>query len=168
MKLTRYLFYVKAMVFEYKKNDQGLYVCDTCGATKEKQNTMHYHLQKHEGTMKYACTHSGCTKKFYQKYALDDHVKLSHSTKAVEPSIKCPWTECPEKFHKKEHCRVHIARNHLKEYLAPLIIKKDDSKIHSCGSCKKDYNSYPAILYHIMDHAKETTDPVLKAKLQII
>ncbi len=166
LKLKRSL--VKAMVFEYKKNEQGLYVCGTCGATKEKQNTMHYHLQKHEGTMKYACTHTGCTKKFYQKYALDDHVKLNHSTKPIEPSISCPWTDCKDKFHKKEHCRLHIARNHLKEYLAPLIIKKEDSKVHTCGSCKKDYNSYPAILYHIMDHAKETTDPILKAKLQII
>lgn len=156
------------MVFEYNKDEKGHYVCGVCGITKEKQNTMHYHLQRHEGAMNYACTHTGCTKKFYQKYALDDHMKISHSTNPVEPGIQCPWSDCTEKFHKKEHCRVHIARNHLKEYLAPLIQKKEDSKIHTCGSCKKDYNSYPAILYHIMDHAKETTDPVLKAKLQII
>lgn len=154
------------MVFEYVKNEQGHYVCGTCGAIKEKQNTMHYHLQRHEGVMPYACSMKDCTKKFYQKYALDEHVKLHHSSKPVEPSIKCPWSECTNTFHKKEHCRVHIARNHLKEYLAPLIIKKKDSKVHTCTQCKKDYNSYPAILYHVMEHAKN--DLALKTKLQVI
>ena len=153
------------MVFEYTKNEQGHYVCGKCGATKEKQNTMHYHLQRHEGTMSYACSVVDCAKKFYQKYALDEHVKLHHS-KPVE-GITCPWTDCKNTFHKKEHCRVHIARNHLKDYLAPLI-KKKDGNVHTCTHCKKDYNSYPAILYHVMDHAKQTSDPILKAKLLVI
>ena len=155
-----------SMVFEYKKNEQGHYICGTCGATKEKQNTMHYHMQRHEGTMSYACSSKGCGKKFYQKYALDEHVKLHHSSKPVEPSIKCPWAECKHAFHKKEHCRVHIARNHLKEFLAPWIQKKEGSKVHTCGNCKKEYNSYPAILYHVMEHAKD--DITMKDKLASI
>ena len=156
------------MVYKYQKNEQGEYVCPHCEQTRKKQNTMHYHLQRHEGTMPYACSMKDCTKKFYQKYALDEHVKLHHSSKPVEASIKCPWSDCTNTFHKKEHCRVHIARNHLKDYLAPLIEKKKGSKIHTCTTCKKDYNSYPAILYHVMDHAKEATDLTLKAKLQVI
>jgi KRAB domain-containing zinc finger protein len=154
------------MVFTYEKNADGHYVCGICKEVKEKQNTMHYHLQKHEGKMPHACSH--CEKRFYQKYALDDHIKLRHSTKPIEANIKCPFDTCTEKFHKKEHCRVHIARNHLREYLNPWIQKAKDSKIHTCGCCKNTYNSYPAILYHVMDHAKETSDPVLKAKLAII
>jgi len=154
------------MVFTYQKNENGHYVCGICNEVKEKQNTMHYHLQKHEGKMANACPH--CDKRFYQKYALDDHVKLRHSVKIVEPGIQCPFSPCAEKFHKKEHCRVHIARNHLREFLNPWIEKKADSKTHTCGSCKHDYNSYPAILYHVMEHAKETADPILKAKLAII
>lgn len=114
--------------------------------------------------MPHACSH--CEKRFYQKYALDDHIKLRHSTKPVEASIQCPFDKCTEKFHKKEHCRVHIARNHLREYLNPWIQKKTDSKIHTCGSCKNEYNSYPAILYHVMEHAKH--DISLKDKLAII
>lgn len=154
------------MVFKYQKNDDGHYVCGICSEVKEKQNTMHYHLQKHEGKMPHACSH--CEKRFYQKYALDDHIKLRHSTKPVEANIKCPFDNCSEKFHKKEHARVHIARNHLRDYLNPWIQKKKDSKIHTCGNCNTDFNSYPAILYHVMDHAKATTDPILKAKLAII
>lgn len=116
--------------------------------------------------MPHACSH--CEKRFYQKYALDDHIKLRHSTKPVEANIKCPFDNCSEKFHKKEHARVHIARNHLRDYLNPWIQKKKDSKIHTCGNCNTDFNSYPAILYHVMDHAKATTDPILKARLAII
>jgi uncharacterized Zn-finger protein len=152
------------MVFEYKKNEAGHYVCGICNVVKEKQNTMHYHLQRHEGKMAYDC--KDCQKKFYQKYALDDHIKMHHSEK--EPSIKCPFENCTEAFHKKEYCRVHMARTHLKEFLEPWINKMADSKLFSCGYCKKECKSYPAILYHVMDHAKETKDPNLKTKLQII
>ena len=156
------------MVFEYKTNEQGHYVCGTCGAVKVKQNTMHYHLQRHEETPPYPCTKEGCTKKFYQNYALTNHVRLEHSTVPLQPAIKCPWPDCAKGFHKKEQCRVHIARAHLKSQLDPLILTKEGSSLHTCATCKKEYKSYPAILYHVMDHVKQTTDPVLKARLQII
>lgn len=152
------------MVFQYKKNDEGLYVCGICGITKAKQNTMHYHLQRHEGTLSYECT--SCDKKFFQKYALDNHVKLEHSK--AEPSIKCPFDNCKEAFHKKEYCRVHIARNHLKEMIDPWILKGDSSKEYTCNCCKKTFKSYPAILYHTMDHAKQSNDPLIRQKLTII
>jgi hypothetical protein len=152
------------MVFEYKKNEAGLYVCDICGVTKAKQNTMHYHLQRHEGTLAYEC--KDCDQKFFQKYALDNHIKITH--KKAEPTIKCAFDGCTEAFHKKEYYRVHIARNHLKDTLEPWILKKDDSKLYTCGCCKKECKSYPAILYHVMDHAKETASSWLKSKLAAI
>ena len=155
------------MLFEYTTNDEGHYVCGTCGAVKVKQNTMHYHLQRHEDSP-YPCTKDGCTKKFYQNYALTTHMRLQHSAKPLEPGIKCPWTDCAFSFYKKEQCRIHIARSHLKDYLAPLILKADNSNLHTCGTCKKEYKSYPAIMYHVMDHAKQTTDLALKAKLTCI
>ena len=151
------------MPYDYKKNNDGHYVCTVCAEVKVNQNTMHYHMKKHEGKQSYAC--KSCDKKFYQKYALDDHVKLNHSiTPIVE--IKCPFTDCELSFIKKEHCRIHIARNHLKKSLDPLIEKKKDSKIHCCVPCKRDFNSYPAILYHAMDHMKN--DPLYKDILKII
>lgn len=151
------------MVFDYQKNNDGHYVCTICSTVKEKQNTMHYHMKKHEGKQTYEC--KSCDKKFYQKYALDDHTKLNHSTEPLS-EIKCPFDKCQQSFIKKEHCRIHIARNHLTKMIAPLIEKKLDSKIHTCLPCKKDFNSYPAILYHAMDHMKD--DVTLKDKLLII
>jgi hypothetical protein len=151
------------MVYEYKTNEQGFYVCTICSEVKEKQNTMHYHMKKHEGKPSYEC--KSCDKKFYQKYALDDHIKLNHSKEPVA-EIKCPFDDCDITFIKKEHCRIHIARNHLKKSIEPLIEKKADSKIHTCIPCKREFNSYPAILYHAMDHMKANAD--FKDKLKII
>ena len=151
------------MVFQYEKNDNGHYVCTICSEVKEKQNTMHYHMKKHEGKMTHEC--KSCTKKFYQKYTLDEHIKLNHSTAPIT-EIKCPFADCELSFIKKEYCRIHIARNHVQKLLEPLIEKKKDSKIHSCVQCKKDFNSYPAILYHTMDHLK--TNDSLKDMLKVI
>lgn len=120
-------------------------------------------MKKHEGKPDYEC--KTCSKKFYQKYALDDHVKLNHSKEPLA-EIKCPFDDCVDTFIKKEHCRIHIARNHLKKELEPLIEKKKDSKVHTCLECKREFNSYPAILYHAMDHMK--TKAEFKDKLKII
>jgi len=152
------------MVFEYKKNDIGQYVCQICGIVKDKQNTMHYHLQRHEGTLSYEC--KDCDQKFFQKYGLDNHIKLVHAKK--EPILKCTFPSCTETFHKKEYLRVHIARNHVSEIIKPWILKKDDSKVYTCGCCKKQCKSYPSILYHVMDHAKELNDVNMKQRLAVI
>ena len=150
------------MVFQYEKNNDGHYVCTVCSVVKEKQNTMHYHMKKHDGKQSYEC--DSCDKKFYQKYALDDHVKLNHSTEPIE-TMECPFDNCKHTFIKKEHCRIHIARNHIKAEISKLIEKKKDSKIHECLTCKKEFNSYPAILYHVMDHMKQSNDVAIRGKL---
>jgi hypothetical protein len=120
-------------------------------------------MKKHEGKRSYEC--KDCDKKFFQKYALDDHIKLNHSNEPLV-EIKCPFDNCQETFIKKEHCRIHIARNHLKKSIEPLIEKKTDSKIHTCIPCNREFNSYPAILYHAMDHMKASTE--FNDKLKII
>lgn len=133
------------MVFEYTKNKDGHYVCNTCGETREKQNTMHYHLQKHNSKMPHVCTY--CDKRFYQIYALEDHLKLRHSKKII-----CSFTDCRKSFNKKDQYRIHMARYHYKKEVDSLIEIQNESNNYKCISCKKDYVSYAAILYHVMDH----------------
>ena len=154
------------MTYQYQKNENGLYVCHICKETREKQNTMHYHLKKHEGTMPHACSY--CEKRFYQKYALEDHIKLRHVVKTADSGIKCPFDGCTHTFQKKGECRVHIARNHIKTMIDGWIHKPKDSAHYNCTVCKKECNSYTSILYHVMDHAKQTTDLVLQKKLEMI
>ena len=121
-------------------------------------------MQKHEGSRPHKCSH--CDMTFIQKYALDTHTKIQHSDKV--PEMKCPFENCDHTVHKKEYLRVHIARNHISETLKPWIVKSENAGSYSCDCCKKVCKSYPSILYHVMDHAKQTTDPILKARLAII
>jgi len=152
------------MAFEYIKNNDGHYVCTICSVVKKNQNTMHYHMQKHEGSRPYKCP--DCDMTFVQKYPLEMHKKIAHSKE--EPTLKCPFEGCDHTVFKKEYLRVHIARNHLTDTLKPWIIKSEDSTQYTCDCCKKVCKSYAAILYHLMDHAKQTTDAALRAKLEII
>jgi len=49
-----------------------------------------------------------------------------------------------------------------------LIEKKKDSTLLTCLTCKKECKSFPSILYHVMDHLKQTTDLLLRKKLEVI
>jgi len=141
------------MVFEYKKNESGLYVCGICGETKEKQNTMHYHMKRHEGTKSHKCEH--CPESFYQKIELKNHVNIVH--KKQEPSIQCPFS-CKAAFHTKAQCSIHVARTHLQDYTKKSMQANNDTeKTYTCLVCNKICNSHPSILYHMILHAKTDT-----------
>lgn len=154
------------MTYKYEKNDAGHYICTICGEDKgPNQNTMHYHMKKHDGCMPHACQH--CHKRFYQKYALDDHLKTRHADKPeAVANLACPFPGCSEKYHKKLHLRVHIARNHIREMVDKWITKKSEGG-YSCSYCNSDHKSHPGILYHVFDHAKATADAMLLTKLRI-
>ena len=149
------------MVFEYKKNENNKYVCSVCGAIKDKQNTMHYHMKRHEGTKAHECNQ--CDQSFYQKIELDNHVKIIHEKE--EASIQCPFN-CKCAFHTKAQCRIHLARTHLQEYTKKSceLHTSTSKNIYTCLICNKECNSHPSILYHIIGHAK--TDPVYSTMLQ--
>lgn len=149
------------MVFEYTKNEAGHYVCHHCGVTKEKQNTMHYHLKKHEGTKSHTCSH--CDKAFFQKTALDEHIRIQHMNS--EPCLACPFGDCNKKFQTKGHLRVHVARNHIRDVIDTWICKNKETGSYTCTCCKKDCKSESAILYHVVDHAKASDDISLQKML---
>ena len=150
------------MVFQYTKNDAGLYVCGICSETREKQNTMHYHLKKHEGVMPHAC--SQCDKAFVQKQGLDDHVRIHHS--GAEPPLTCPFNDCAKKFQAKGQLRVHIARNHIRTMVDKWISKVEATGNFHCSHCNEDKKSESAILYHVIDHAK--ADLTMREKLMLV
>jgi uncharacterized C2H2 Zn-finger protein len=149
IEITRAHRHANTMVFEYKKNDSGLYVCGICGETKEKQNTMHYHMKRHEGTKSHKCEH--CLESFYQKIELTNHIKIIH--KKEGPSIHCP--SCDAAFHTKAQCSIHVARLHLQDYTKKSMQPNADAtKTYTCLICNKICNSHPSILYHMIVHAK--------------
>ena len=66
---------VKRMTFTYTKNDEGLFVCPTCQATKKNQSTMFYHMKRHQEEFSHVC--KICDKGFLQKHTLDLHTSPS-------------------------------------------------------------------------------------------
>ena len=54
------------MGFQYLKNDMGHFVCPNCGITKERQNTMHYHMKRCTGNG-HKCAH--CDSEFIQQHS---------------------------------------------------------------------------------------------------
>jgi hypothetical protein len=141
------------MVFEYQKNTDGLFVCPHCNTTKKNQNTMHYHLKKHEGTLPHSCKH--CTKKFLHKNMLDLHISARHpdTTKSTH-TFKCPYQNCEYKSLTKANRLIHFMRLHYPEANKLLTISESESDTErentiSCKKCSKEFNSTTSFYYHI-------------------
>jgi hypothetical protein len=138
------------MPYIYQKNAAGLYVCDHCGVTKERQNTMHYHLKKHEGHLPFQCTH--CDKEFLQASTLALHIAARHADAATDgasaratPSFACP--SCPHTALTKANAVLHYLRKHCAEEVKSFQARSTHSL--TCGACEKVCNSSTAYLYHV-------------------
>ena len=127
------------MTYTYKKNAAGEYVCEICQATKKNQNTMHYHLKKHEGHLPFEC--QICDKEFLHAQTLAVHMAAKHS-KEEAANLKCPC--CPYKTLTKSNRIIHFMRKHCSEEIAAL--KATDL---TCPTCAKVSNGSTAFLYHL-------------------
>jgi hypothetical protein len=144
------------MPYTYQKNAAGLYVCEHCGITKERQNTMHYHLKKHEGHLPFQCTH--CNKEFLQASTLALHIAARHpnatptastATDAPPPSFGCPC--CNHTTLTKANAVLHYLRTHCAEEVKSFQGIGNDAITHSltCAACEKVCKSATAYLYHV-------------------
>ena len=127
------------MTYTYQKNADGNYVCPECKAVKQNQNTMHYHMKKHEGHLPHTCP--TCKKEFLHKQTLDLHIAARHATTEAA-SLKCPC--CPYKTLTKANRVIHFMRKHCEEQ-----VEKFSTNGLTCPTCKKESNSQTAFLYHV-------------------
>ncbi len=132
----------------YIKNDAGHFVCPHCNIVKEKQNTMFYHLQTHEGKLPYEC--NLCKKSFVQKQELALHKLRKHAEQEEQVDrIVCPFDNCEFTDVRKGNVRVHCIRIHGREYLTDEIFGRNDDGTWSCNLCQHEAGSQAAILYHL-------------------
>ncbi len=134
----------------YTKNKDGHFVCPHCDEVKEKQNTMFYHMQTHDGKLPYEC--NICKKGFVQKQELIYHKQSKHLTtpEAVAVDlIECPFDDCDFKDIRKGNIRIHCMRKHGCEYLTKDTITKSDEGFYMCKTCNYKNKSQSGILYHI-------------------
>lgn len=134
----------RTMTYTYTKNVAGLFVCPKCGVTKEKQNTMHYHLKTHETKLPFEC--GFCKKTFLHASTLELHKRAQH-TKETEKLMKCSVHGCPFKGTlTKANLLIHFVRKHCAdEVQATLETRVDDYK---CKICSKSMKSLTAFHYH--------------------
>jgi hypothetical protein len=122
----------------YIKNEAGLFVCPECGETKNRSNTMYYHIKKHNGLLDHACPEIGCDKRFVHKGGLAQHMAQAHAT--TEPDLACPC--CDHSCRTKANLLIHVARKHGEGWV-PVRDNAGD-----CVGCQKHFASDTAYFYH--------------------
>ena len=120
----------------YVRNAAGALLCPTCGVTKNRHNTMFYHMKKHTGEKKYSCTE--CDSSFVQKSGLDHHRLVVHSPTQMHWNCPC----CAHVCHNKYNMLIHIGRRHGEGWIPALLPNG------GCPGCKKTFASATAYSYH--------------------
>lgn len=139
------------MTIKYTKNADGHYVCPDCGVVKKNQNTMHYHMKKHQQELDHVCT--VCHKGFLQKQTLDLHMRSKHPEMKEEEEKKfsCPIDGCAFKALTKGNCVIHCLRVHFREEIEEMMETHADTKTFTCNDCGKDFYSSCSFYYHCKD-----------------
>jgi hypothetical protein len=142
---------VSKMPLTYIKNDKGHFVCPDCGVTKKNQNTMHYHMKKHEEQTSNIC--KVCKKGFLQKQTLDLHIRSKHpelleNVSNIKTTYKCPFDECEFSALTKGNCIIHCLRVHFQDEISDIMIKNNETKTIICNECDAEFSSSCAFYYH--------------------
>jgi hypothetical protein len=145
------------MVYTYTKNANGDFLCTICGETKKNQNTMHYHMKKHEGKLPFEC--SICHKEFLHSSVLSLHMTARHS-KEPPGTLSCPV--CPFKTLTKANRILHFVRHHCTEEIQKFT--STSSTQNHCPTCSKECNSSTAFLYHVVSAGCFKPDSAEKAQ----
>ena len=134
------------MTLTYIKKD-GKFICPECGAQKNNQSTMHYHMKKHEEQLSAVC--KICKKGFLQKQTLELHMKSKHPDINDTKKFKCTHNNCEFTALTKGNCIIHYIRVHFQDEIDNIMIK--DGKTVHCIECEKDFSSSCAFYYHCKD-----------------
>jgi hypothetical protein len=140
----------RTMPLKYVKNTEGHFVCPTCGITKRRQNSMHYHMKKHLEEVNHICQY--CNKTFLQKQTLDLHQRSKHADQLANDThraFSCPFQGCEFQSHTKGNCVIHCLRVHFQEEILPYLHYHPENRSYSCRHCREAFQSTSAFYYHI-------------------
>jgi hypothetical protein len=131
------------MSVKYIKNDNGDFVCPSCDVVKKNQNTMYYHMKKHEGKLQYEC--DICKKDFVQKLSLELHKISKHNNPKKEDMYHCVFEDCDFESLTKANRRIHTLRKHFKDEVEHIM------ENNHCVKCDITFKSHTAFYYHAAD-----------------
>lgn len=143
------------MPLKYVRTEDGRFECPTCGVIKENQNTMHYHMKKHDSSLPFSCKY--CKKGFLQKQTLDFHIRSKHADSESEKSTEsetvypCPFSSCEFEAKTKGNLRTHCMRTHFQEDADQLMLSDEVTHEICCVECEHGFKSKTAFYYHALD-----------------
>lgn len=145
----------------YTRDADGQFVCDRCDKRTPHQNTMHYHMRRHNEDFCATCT--TCGKGFLQRASLEAHVQATgHGAGAAGAAgpvdFACTHAECGHRTRTKANLLVHIARAHCSEWLPAY---KEGG---ACRGCGRGHASAAAYLYHAAKCLLPSTVNALRAQ----
>ena len=130
----------------YIKDENGHFICPHCGITKENQNTMFYHMQRHEGKLPHEC--GICKKGFIQKTELQLHTLKYHPVTTTDNKVHCPIDGCDFADIRKGNVRTHLMRKHAGPYIE-TVVGRTPAGNWCCGRCNATISSASGFYYHL-------------------
>jgi uncharacterized Zn-finger protein len=82
--------------------------CDLCGMRFRLKSYVFNHMSNVHLRNKYPCTFPGCSKGFYKKYELNEHIVRFHTN---ERPILCEYEGCGKSFARQKNYQIHKVRN---------------------------------------------------------
>ena len=150
------------MSSKYIKNEQGMFVCPSCNVVKHNQNTMYYHMKKHEGKLPFEC--NICKKDFIQKPSLELHMLSKHKDKNTKKAdtFECVFDNCEFESLTKGNLRIHCLRKHFKDEISNIMEENN-----TCTTCKTSFLSNTAFYYHALGCIR-VNDPAKQELVKLI
>lgn len=144
--------------------ENATYRCCDCGKFFPNGDEIYIHLLRHANYKPYECTHEGCSKRFFDRYKLRNH--LATHDPNVEKKYICD--ECQRPFTQLEYLNCHKRRKHstIKPYSCNFCTKAfafhhdlnlhltvhTGNKKHVCNICEASFTKAWSLKQHLTTH----------------
>ncbi|KAG4079851.1 hypothetical protein HA402_014982 [Bradysia odoriphaga] len=109
--------------------------CEFCGKIFDKNQSLQYHLNRHNDVKPFACTEPFCDKSFYSPMNRKSHIRNVH---CIDPQFKCDL--CEKAYTKAEKLKIHRTT-----HFPPTI---------PCKICGKLLRSRSSVYKHRKSHTE--------------
>lgn len=134
------------------------FFCDHCGKTFRLKSYLFNHFHNVHIRTKHICP--DCSKGFYKRYELDDHIRQFHT---MEKPFICDHEGCVKSFARKKnlliHQRIHTGMNSKNQYMKNkfwfYFYLFSGVRPYSCSDCDKSFMHFIDRKRHMIKHVRK-------------